>query len=349
LNSAAVKLIARNALASGTFLTPLLILTVAAAGLSDVAIAAAPADDSASMAQGHHLFAAGDYTGAVASFQSAAATNPSDLEAFYWLGRSYYEVPDYDNAVTQAQKSVALDPKNSLYHEWLGRAYGGKADRDRSFFTARKVKGEFEEAVRLNPSNIEARRDLEDYCISAPGIVGGSRDEARAQVDAIAALDPAEGHLAMAEFQRDALKKPDQAEAEYRAALDAKPKRAEAYFEVANFFIGLNKAAGLDAAVNGAADLAGNDTRMQYYRGVLAVISGTDPVHAEQYLKSYIASTPNRSDWPSHAAAREWLGRLYESQGKTASAVEQYRASLQLDPNRQAIKERLKSLEKQLQ
>jgi tetratricopeptide (TPR) repeat protein len=316
---------------------------------TQTAHAAEPVDNAASMAQGHHLYSAGDYTGAVAAFQSATSANPNDPEAFYWLGRSYYEIPDYDNAILQAQKSITLDPKNSLYHQWLGRAYGGKADRDRSFFTARKVKSEFEEAVRLNGSNIEARRDLEDYCISAPGIVGGSKDEARAQVDAIAGLDPAEGHLAMAEFLKDAQKKPDQAEAEYRSALDAKPKRVEAYFEVANFFISQNKAAGLDAAVNGAAELAGNDTRMQYYRGVLSVVSSTDLAHAEQYLKSYIASTPNRSDWPSHASAREWLGRLYESQGKTAQAVEQYRASLQLAPNQPRVKDRLKNLEKQLQ
>ena len=311
--------------------------------------AAPPADESALMAQGHHLYSAGDYTGAVAAFLSAISTNPSDAEAFYWLGRSYYEMPDYDNAIAQAQRSIALDPKNSVYHQWLGRAYGGKADRERSFFAARKVKAEFEEAVRLNGSNIEARRDLEDYCINAPGIVGGSRDEARAQVDAIAALDPAEGHLAMAEFLKDAQRKPDLAELEYRAALDAKPKRLDAYFEAANFFVGQNKSAGLDASVSGAAELAGNDTRMQYYRGVLNVISGADAAHAEQYLKSYIASTPNRSDWPSHAAAREWLGRLYESQGKTAQAVEQYRASLQLAPNQPRVKERLKNLEKQLQ
>jgi hypothetical protein len=63
-------------------------------------------------------------------------------------------------------------------------------------------------------------------------------------------------------------------------------------------------------------------------------------------LKSYIASTPERSDWPSHAAAREWLGRLYESQGKRAEAAEQYRASLQLEPGRKEALARLRKLEK---
>ena len=48
---------------------------------------------------------------------------------------------------------------------------------------AKKVKKELEEAVRLNPSNIEAREDLEDFCITAPWIVGGNKDEAHDQGD----------------------------------------------------------------------------------------------------------------------------------------------------------------------
>ena len=94
---------------------------------------------------------------------------------------------------TKAEKSVSLDPKNSLYHQWLGRPYGGKADRDRSFSLAKKVKNEFQEAVSLNPSNIAARRDLEEYCLDAPWIAGGSKDEALQQVNAIAAIDPVAG------------------------------------------------------------------------------------------------------------------------------------------------------------
>ncbi len=63
-------------------------------------------------------------------------------------------------------------------------------------------------------------------------------------------------------------------------------------------------------------------------------------------MKSYLASTPDRSDWPSHAAAREWLGRLYEAQGKRADAAEQYREALQLEPKRKEARTRLEKLEK---
>jgi hypothetical protein len=66
----------------------------------------------------------------------------------------------------------------------------------------------------------------------------------------------------------------------------------------------------------------------------------------EQDLKSFWASAPERSDWPSHAAAREWLGRLYELQGKRTEAAEQYRAALQLEPKRKEARARLQRLEK---
>lgn len=302
------------------------------------------ANDGAALVQAaEHQFNSGNYTAAITSLQAAISQNPSNAEAYYWLGRCYYEGRDYDNAITQAEKSISLDPKNSLYHEWLGRAYGGKADRDRSFFTAKKVKREFQEAVRLNPSNVEARRDLEQFCTDAPFIVGGSKDEARAQVEAITAIDPVEGHLARAAFDA---KNPSIAENEYKQVLDAKPNQVDPYLEAAGFFQTQNKPADIDAAIQAAAKVNSKDPRLTFYKGVSRVLSGSDSGNAEMYLKSYLASTPDRSDWPSHAAAREWLGRLYEAQGKRAEAAEQYRAALRLEPGRKETQARLEKLEK---
>jgi tetratricopeptide (TPR) repeat protein len=291
-------------------------------------------------------FNAGNYSGAITTLQPAVTQSPSSAEVYFWLGRSYYELHDYDNAIAQAEKSVQFDPRNSEYHHWLGIAYGEKADRDRSFTIAKKVKKEFQEAVRLDPSNIKARRDLEQYCIDAPWIVGGSKDEAREQVEAVAALDPAQGHLARAVLYLAAMTKPDLAEAEYREALKASPKKIEPYFEVANFFIRQNRPGDVDTAIVAAAQVSSNDPRLRFYRAVSKVLAGSDSSHAEEYLKSYLASTPERSEWPSHAAARDWLGRLYEAEGKRTEAAEQYRAALQLDPGRKDTRARLQKLEK---
>jgi len=304
-------------------------------------------DTSAILQAAEHQFNSGNYGNAITTLLSAVSQNPGNAEAYYWLGRSYYEVRDYDSAVTQAEKSVALDPKNSLYHQWLGRIYGGKADRDRSFFLAKKVKKEFEDAVGLDSSNVSARRDLEEYCLDAPWIVGGSKDEARQQVEAIAVIDPVEGHLARAVlFEAD--KNSAAAAKEYQEALAAKPKRIDPYLEAAHYYQGQGNAAEMQAAIQGAAQVDAKDPRLAYYEGVVRVVSNSDLGTAEEYLKSYLATTPDRSDWPSHAAAREWLGRLYEFEGKRAEAAEQYRSALRLDPGRKDAQERLAKLDKEL-
>jgi tetratricopeptide (TPR) repeat protein len=308
--------------------------------------AAVPADSPAAI-DGARKVNSGDYRGAISQLQSAVSQNPADAPAYFWLGRAFYEADDYDNSIAAFEKAASLAAKNSEYHDWLGRAYGGKADRERSFSLAKKVKAEFETAVKLDPSNVDAREDLEDYDINAPWIAGGNKDEAQAQVDAIAAIDPVEGHIARAVYDSEALKKPAEAEAEYRAVLNAKSTHIEPYLQAANFFITENKPTDVLAAVNAAAAVAADDARLDFYRGVVAVMNQSDLQNAERYLKSYIASTPSRSNWPSHAFARVWLGRLYEAMGQPAAAAEQYRAALQLNPKEKDARARLDKLEKE--
>jgi TolA-binding protein len=103
------------------------------------------------------------------------------------------------------------------------------------------------------------------------------------------------------------------------------------------------------AAIDAAAKVNPNDPRLAYYRGAVGVLANTDLANSERDLKSYLASTPDRSDWPAHASAREWLGNLYEAQGKRTDAAEQYQEALQLHPSNQQRKEvtaRLKKLQK---
>jgi len=309
-------------------------------------VAPSGAQVAAAVQAAQRNFNAGNYAAAISALQPVATSSSSNAEANYWLGRSYYEISDYDSAVAQLEKAVSLDPKNSLYQQWLGRAYGGKADRDRSFSLAKKVKKQFQLAVSLDPSNIEARRDLEQFCLDAPWIVGGNKDEALEQVNAIAAINPIEGHLARAVYDRQALKKLDEAENEIRQVLASDPKKPDPYLEAAEFFQSVNKPADMTTAIQAAARVSPSDPRLAFYRGVALVLSNTTLADAERDLKSYLASTPQRSDWPSHASARYWLGRLYEAQGKRAEAAEQYRAALQLDPKLTDAESRLAQLEK---
>lgn len=292
-------------------------------------------------------FDSGDYASAIQLLRALVAQNSGGAEAHYWLGRCYYETRDFNNAVAELEKAAQAGPDSSVYHQWLGRAYGEKADRDRSFLTARKVKKEFEQAVKLDPSNISARRDLEDYLLEAPWIVGGSKEEALDQVQAIEKLDPVEGHLARADYDLH-LGKKDDAAGEYNAVLDPKPRKIEVYFELADYYGKQDDDSQVDRMALEAEKVNPKDPRVAYYHGEARVLMGSDLAVAEQDLKSYLATTPERSDWPSHSAARYWLGRLYESEGKKMDAAEQYRASLQLDPGRKDAKKRLEQLEKSI-
>ncbi|HEV2341624.1 MAG TPA: tetratricopeptide repeat protein [Candidatus Acidoferrales bacterium] len=326
-----------------------LVLALAASALlaAPSARAFAPQSSSADLGGAKQEFDSGDYASAIQLLRALVSQNAGGAEAHFWLGRCYYETKDFNDSVSELEKATQSESDSSIYHQWLGRAYGEKADRDRSFLTARKVKKEFEQAVKLDPSNISARRDLEDYLLEAPWIVGGSKDEALAQVQEIEKLDPVQGHLARADYDSHLGKNEDAAN-EYNAVLDPGPQKIGVYYELADYYGKQANGAQVDRMALEAEKLDAKDPRLAYYHGEARVLMGSDLDVAEQDLKSYLASTKERSDWPSHSAARYWLGRLYEQQGKKMDAAEQYRASLQLDPGRKDAKKRLEQLEKSI-
>jgi tetratricopeptide (TPR) repeat protein len=254
-------------------------------------------------------FEMGDYSGAVKTVSAALSETPKDASLHYWALRSYYELRDYDNAVTYGEKAVKLDPQNAEYTRWLGRAYGGKAEQSHSFFIARKVKQAFEAAVHLAPTNIPARRDLMQFLAEAPWIVGGDKQKAKEQVEVISKMDPAEGHLAQgAYFAAD--KKWKEAGVEYAAALDAHPRSVDSYLEAAEFFADRKDVLQLDRAIHAARLIDARDPRLDYYSAVSLILRRNQLPAAEKLLQAYVENVPQRSDYPSHRSAQEWLGLI---------------------------------------
>jgi tetratricopeptide (TPR) repeat protein len=303
-----------------------------------------PAESPVKTAQ--QQFHDGQFAEAITTLQQALHSDPNHAGVYYWLGRCYYELGRFDQASDQLQQALKIDPDNSVYHLWLGRTDGRLADQKSSLWLAMRTRKEFEKAVKLDPKNIPARRDLSEFYTEAPWIVGGSKSKARQQIAAIAAIDTVQGALAQAEYDQ---KTGDLAgaQAEYRKVLEAGASRVEEYYEIADFYASRSNLAALREAVAGAIRVAPSDPRLGYYRGVVLALEGDQLPEAESYLKAYLAATPNRSDYPSHANARTWLGHVYEKQGKRLEAAEQYRAALEIDPDSDFAKRSLKQLEKQ--
>jgi tetratricopeptide (TPR) repeat protein len=125
-----------------------------------------------------------------------------------------------------------------------------------------------------------------------------------------------------------------------------KPARIQPYFEIASFFQHRGRPADLKQAVEGAASIDPADPRLDYFRGVALFLEEKDLPGAERSLSNYLRTAPQRSDWPYHADALEWLGRTLEAEGKRAEAIAQYREALRLEPKRKIARERLNKLEK---
>lgn len=300
------------------------------------------------LADAQRDYYAGRYNRVVDSLMNAIQKAPQDASLHFLLGQSFYQLGEFSQAIDSLETAVQLAPKDSDYHDWLGKSYGRKAEQS-VFFSAmslaRKTHKEFDTAVQLNPMNFEAQRDLIRYEMNAPGIVSGGDDKALKHIGDLEKLDPLEGQLARGEFlitKKDTSK----ADALFSQILESNTDRIGVYFEVADYFRDRLNPEKMARAVADAERIDPNDRRLKYYRGVVLALNKKKPEEAELLLKSYLATVPDNSDLPSHASAREWLGKLYESQGRLSEAAEQYRKSLLLDPKNKPVQEDLKRVER---
>jgi len=291
------------------------------------------------------LLAAGRVDDAIVTLQNRIAATPNDAESENLLCRAYLALTNWDASIAACQKAVALEPENAEYHLWLGRAYGEKADHS-SFFTAtglaKKVRSEFEAAVRLDPSNVEARADLADFYVEAPGIVGGGIDKAATQAQQLVPLDPAEAHLVRAQI---AEKDNDQAaaEREFRAAIQTSGGRPGPWMDLARFYRRTNRFDEMQAAIQQATS-AQNNRHVLLAAAEILILTQRNLPAAGELLRRYLASE-TVEDAPAFKA-HYLLGSLLEQQGDTRGAAQEYRNALSLARDFSPAQDALKRLDR---
>ena len=293
------------------------------------------------------MFEAGQYRQVQTESLAAVQATPQDPAVHYWLARSSYELGVFDTAVRAAEDACRLDPQSSEFQMWLGRAYGRKAEIESSFFLARKTKRALETAVKLDATNIAARRNLEEYYTDAPWILGGSKEKARQQADAIAQLDSLEGILAMADYYNNT-DQPQEAQKQYELLLGKHPQKVHFYLEALDFYQHRHDALNMARVLESAHAVAPQDPRLLFYRAVSRVIGGMQLEQAESELNQFLAVYPGNSDSVSQAEGRDWLGSVYEKEGKWTDALAQYRQAAQLEPYRKKFRKSAERVEKEL-
>jgi tetratricopeptide (TPR) repeat protein len=322
------------------------------------------------------LIEAGHWKQARAIVEPWIRDKPNDPLANFLLSQIGNAFHDRQSPLGLAEKAVRLDGGVAKYHRQLAEVLGVTAQHSGMFqqiFLARRFKSEIDIALTEDPGDLQALRDLMEYYLLAPGIVGGDKSKAREIADRITRLNSAEGYLAkarMAEatgataqvegfYQKSVEAQPTNyparialagfylspdghnnqlAEQQDREAVKIDPSRVEAYAHLA--VIEANHAHWTELeAVLAAAEKEVPDDLTPCYRAAVEIITrGRELPRAEGLLRTYLASEPE-GNAPTPADAHWQLGLVLEKEERQPEAIREWHQSLRLDPNSPAKRE----------
>jgi tetratricopeptide (TPR) repeat protein len=293
-----------------------------------------------------HAFRAREFDQAIAAARVQVDHNPRDAAAVYCMGRVYEAQSRSGEAVDWFEKAVRLDEQKAEYHLWLGNALGEEAQKANKFrqpFLARRVKTEFERAVELDSTSLDARHGLIQFYSVAPGFMGGSMEKARAQAAVIGRLNPMRGHVETAQLlERE--KDIAGAEREYAAGVAAAPDSAYAYYALGSFYQRQKRWTEAFATYDKLLAVKPNDVVARVQIGRAAAVSGQNLEAGEQQLTSVLAAPPDEFPPISASSVHYRLGNIYERQGKAERARAEYTEALRLNPKNEDARKSLAAL-----
>lgn len=295
---------------------------------------AARAQNPQSLALINLALQAGDADKALGLIHSLPQDGAGSAEALNLYCRVRYTLQQFDAAVQQCEQAVRLDGQNSNFHLWLGRALGEKAGRA-SFMSAfslgKRVRSEFEAAVRLNPRNADALADVGDFYQQAPGIVGGGVDKAEAIAAQLDKLDPPRAHQLRARIA-EGRKDFGTAEHEFKLAISTAAHPADHWSTLASYYRRRQQWPEMESAIRSCATAAEHDksSAIALYDGAgVLTESNRDPKLAAKMLADYLASSSKSEDGPAFEAHVR-LARLKKQLGDAAGAQREKAAALAL-------------------
>jgi len=258
-------------------------------------------------------------------------SNKNDAASLNLLSRAYYAIEQWDKSVKNGERAVSLSPDNAIFHLWLGREYGEKAAAANPLSAAslaRKTKAEFEQAVKLDPVDVQAHADLAEYYTDAPSVMGGGLDKARDQASEVAKYDQATSHWILALIaEKD--KRYSDAESELREAIKVAKNPAQNWMNLASFYRRRSRFDDMQKAISQALAQPGKSAEIYYNAASELFQAGKNLAAAVQYLKQYLASNAMVEDAPAFRA-HYLMGQIYEKMGNKSDAVTEYKASVAL-------------------
>jgi len=292
------------------------------------------------------LLASGHIDEALSALRGQINQSPNDASAHNLICRAYLTIGALDRGISACEKAVSLAPHNSRYHLWLGRIYGVKADQS-SWITAaglaKHVRLEFEAAVQLDPQSVDARSDLAEFYLEAPGVVGGGRDKAEQQANSLQSLDAPRAHWLNG---RIAEKKHDfvAAETEYKKAIEASHGWAAAWLNLGLFYRHRERWDDMEKALLHVREAPFEDRPDALVDAAEILLRAQRNLpEVVQLLHVYLNSSSKVEEAPAFKA-HLLLGNAAEKMGDKEMAVTEYRSALALAHDFRPAQEALKRL-----
>jgi len=293
------------------------------------------------------MIAAGHWKRARAVVEERFRTNPDDPLDNFWMSQIRNAFGDRKTPLQLAEKAVALSPGTARYHRQLAEVFGVTAQHAnliQQAMLARRFRKEIDTALALDAGDVQAWRDLLEYYLLAPGLIGGDKAKAAGIAGKIASINTAEGYLArarIAQYQGDGRRAeqmliqaaqsqppsygarmalaefylaPDRANLDgavqqARAAMALDSGRVAAYAVLASVYAAREQWSELESILV-AAERAVPDDLLPCYRAAEALLaSGRDRPRAERCLRRYLSQEPEGNE-PTLAEARRKLAGL---------------------------------------
>jgi Flp pilus assembly protein TadD len=239
------------------------------------------------------------------------AQDPTPGVAWYVLsGKDWFMLGDYKRAIDFFEKALALSPGNSPNGSevelWLGRAWGRRAETSgwlTAAVHASKTRQHFERAVALDPRNREAKNDLFDFYLSAPGFLGGGIDKAEAIAKSIANERPPESEFEQAQIA-DHKKDYPAAEAHLRRAMELAPTEAGRVVDLARYVAKRGRLEESDTLFDKARKLAPDLPRVAFAEARTDIENHRNLQQACTLLRQYLLASLTPDDPPREEAEK---------------------------------------------
>ena len=240
------------------------------------------------------------------SLQVLAADPAPDASDYLLSGKNYFMLGDYKKAIELFEKALRSAPNRSEYELWLGRAWGRRAETGGWLLAgvhASRARQCFETAVALDPHNREARNDLFDFYLNAPGFLGGGLEKASASAQTIARERPAEYEFEEAQLA-DRAKDYAAAEAHLRRAMELAPSEAGRIVDVARYVAKRGRLQEADVLFEQARKLAPSLPRVAFAEARVNIENRRNLEQARRLLEQYLHASLTPDDPPREEAEK---------------------------------------------